>query len=160
MNIKRGLFRIWFVLATASLLAALIFGGKEAASQLGQIATIEKILRSEIYGVPVDCQVAKGSVGTDWVYVGNPWVGFDTGICWYKMNAFKKAYALQASKSDKEILDEAYDRTSVYLPKPQPWTAFFGIVGFSVAISLIVLVVGAAIYWALAGFAARPESKY
>jgi hypothetical protein len=157
MNIKRGLFRVWVVLSAAYVIALGAIGSSYLYEEFKQADFMRGTIEGREYGYPVKCEFAKGVQGTDWIDE-QTWKYNFQKVCWFTLESFKHHYPQHRDTDPSALLAENYRMSDVYMPRPQPWWTLAGGIGWAIGLPLFILAIGSAIYWALAGFARKPQA--
>src|SRR5262245_15569176 len=111
MNIRRGLFRLWLVLAGLFALATafVLAPGIKRDFQLAGV----------VWDLPADCSKARGVAGKDYsVLESHP------ALCWYEPSKFRKLYPEYNDLSDSALTEKL--NRAAGLPArndgAQPWS--------------------------------------
>jgi hypothetical protein len=105
--------------------------------------------------VPTLCSEARGVMGKDFEIRETP------GICWYELSNFRLRYPEFKNLSDRDLDAKLYTAVGRPLPPTRPtfpWTTLFKWLVTAIGIPLLVLILGAAIGWALSGFGASTSA--
>jgi hypothetical protein len=154
LDFRRGLFRLWLVLSVL-FAGAVIFVGYGAVAlefekqrQIGAFAGDETL-------VPTSCAGARGTLDKDFSRIEGGNDPPDT--CWYDLKVYRRFYPEFATETDAQVEHRLYEALQMPLaPEPTPWLTLLTVLGVAFGGPLLVLVVGAAIYWAVTGFKPRP----
>jgi hypothetical protein len=151
MNWSRGCFRLWIVGSAMYVIALAAIPSSEIRTEF------ESLYRWDWLGVagrlvPTLCSEARGVMGKDFEMNTET-----SGTCWYELSNFRLRYPEFKNQSDSELAARLY--TAVGRPQPParptfPWTTLLKWLGMAVGVPLLVLMLGAAIGWALSGFKA------
>jgi hypothetical protein len=158
MNLRRGSFRIWLVLSVffiagvGALSYEKVAGEFEKASQdWSQAGTLL---------VPMDCREARGAPKTDYTPPDGPWNDYAAVKgCWYKLPDFRRLYLEYRDLSDSAVADKLYAKANITLSPAKPWEALGIAVAVALGAPILVLLVGAALGWALSGFFTSKQNK-
>ena len=148
MQIKRGLFRLWIVLASIWFAGGMIL----AYSEFQSGKRLQKVFFDSVArGAPMNCKIARGTLHLDYKV--------DDGLCWYQIQTLRKLYPEYATRSDGDLIAFLKNAGNVRDPiLPDPWRSFWEIVMSAVLVPAGFLAFGAAMFWAFAGFKGKPET--
>jgi hypothetical protein len=76
----------------------------------------------------------------------------DNGVCWYAAPKFRELYPEYKDLSEAELTKRLHEKVGIPLKQAHPWRSLAGAIGLVFGIPLAVLLLGAALSWALAGF--------
>jgi hypothetical protein len=150
MNARRGFFRIWIVLAAVFVVAVAI----SAFEPISKAFTSTQFL-------PVSCTEARGSPGVDYAYSPRepgPWDSFiSTTIdtCWYSLETIRKLYPEYAELSNRALKEGLLKKGGI--SPPEPWLVLGVFALIAVLPPIVLLLLGAAVGWALIGFRKSPD---
>jgi len=170
VNVRRGAFRLWVVGSVLWVLGiglVSVEGIQDAFKQRAEYDSFEKMLKDDTPLVPVLCGDARGQLHKDYdpiIPTGSPPPSarpnpFDT--CWYELKVYRRLYPEQHVLSDDELFQKTYSDAGQQPPKPRPrpWSTVWEAVLDALAAPVVVLLVGAALFWALAGFKRGSEAE-
>lgn len=154
MNFGRGFFRVWIILSAlfATGVAFVSYQGvkeefERASLDFSQVSTLM---------LPVDSREARGRSGADYAPPDRPWNTYTaTPNCWYKLPDVRRLYPEYRDLSETALSDKLYSKVGIVLSPARPWRALGIALAIALAVPLFVLIVGAALGWALSGFRAR-----
>jgi hypothetical protein len=149
MNFKQGFFRIWVV-------GSVVFAGAVGVSGYEKVAAEFERAGQHFPGilmVPVNCRDARGTAKEDYT------TGLDGPWCWYQIDALRRLYPEYNDLSDDSVGDRLYKKASIATNPAAPWKVLGNMLLIAIGVPLLVLLLGAALAWALSGFtAARPRA--
>lgn len=170
VNVRRGAFRLWLVASVVWVLGfgLLTEGPIQAAFKArANYDAMAKVTKNDTVLVPQLCGTARGQLHKDYeILVPNgtaapigPPSPSDT--CWYAMPDYRRLYPEQRQLGEEELLQQTYSDTGQPppTPRPNPWETATNALVVAVGVPLAVLVAGAALLWALAGFKKGPEPE-
>jgi hypothetical protein len=139
MNVKRGLFRLWLVLAVLFVIVAslILKPGLEKEFQLASV----------VWDLPADCSKARGVAGKDYSVLES-----QPEICWYEPSKFRKLYPEYDDLSDSDLAEKMNRVAGLSGEAARPWSKLAQAVCIALGIPIAVLLIGAAFFWAIAGF--------
>jgi hypothetical protein len=106
--------------------------------------------------VPVDCREARGKVKADYTPPEAPWNAYTTSAqCWYQIDALRWLYPEYKDLSDDDVSDRLYKKAGIVTNPARPWATLGWAALVAVGIPAVILLLGAALAWALSGFFAR-----
>lgn len=161
MNLKRGLFRIWLVCSALFVISVGVLTYESVKRVFDEAAVLEMVKGDDII-MPVLCGKARGVAGTDYTTKANqnpgPWDTyakpnpFDT--CYYiGVPIFRRHFPEFSSIPQEALVKKAYaDVGQPTRDLANPWVNLLTVVAWALAVPLIVLAIGSALFWALAGF--------
>jgi len=173
MNIRRGFFRIWAVLSSASVAIVFWWSYPQIKDQFGQ-----QILSHDM---PVECNLAKGKIDTDFYALDKntppvpdgfaleqsstpPQAGGRAGsevkfedlipgnICWYHPIKFRKFFPEYSDLSDDALRQKLYQKANLQQTWPHPWEVLSTTIRNAAIFPLIMLGLWFTGYWIVAGF--------
>lgn len=154
MRIRRGLFRLWLV-------AAVLFALFIAASSYSEIAGDFRNANTDLNAIadkwgghlllPVTCGEARGAANADYE------IGKDDGLCWYKAVDFRRLYPEYNDLQNGVLSDKLYTKVGRPPQRPHPWNKVLQTTGIALGVPVAVLILGASLLWAFAGFRSSPE---
>ena len=159
MNIKRGLFRIWVLLTVFFVLAMVGIGYGEVVQQLERQAEETYVNEHKTPLLPVVCYKARGQHGADYQWPPGRESQEDYRSCWYELTAFRRNFPEYGDIPDAALVEKTRKEAYFGVYPSHPWTVAGQFLLAAVAIPLGILLVGSAIYWALAGFARNPQPE-
>jgi hypothetical protein len=151
MNLHKGTFRLWVVLSVLFIMAV---GTIEFSCVRAEFQTAQKDAElSEKWGwsllLPADCEKARGELGKDYERQKD-------GLCWYDVPKFRALYPEYKDLKDSDLGDRLYAKVGIPVTKPHPWNTMAKVIGVAVGVPLAALLLGAALFWAFAGFRSAP----
>ena len=157
MNIKRGLFRIWLVLSVAFAVLTGALSYHSISNEFRKASFIRELDRSSVTLIPI----LRGNIRGDAKdyncnenYPGNP---FET--CWYQLPRFRELFPEYRDLTDDDLLEKTYREMGRHRNLSRPWAALFEALVFGLGVPLTVLLVGASLYWAIAGFVPKSAAR-
>jgi hypothetical protein len=160
MNFRQGFFRIWVVGSVLFAGAVGILGYEKVVAEFERAG--QDWSSAGILLVPVNCRDVRGKVDVD--YTGNLFDRFDNppgaAQCWYKIDALTRLYPEYKDLSDDVVSNRLYQKANIAIKEPAaPWKALGIMLLIAFGVPALVLLLGAALAWALSGFtAARPHA--
>jgi hypothetical protein len=161
MNFRRGLFRIWLVLSVLFVIAVVVMSYDNMKKAFDQAALMAMVKGDQII-MPVFCGKARGVAGTDYTTKENqnpgPWDTYAKpnpfDLCYYmSVPDYRRLFPEFASMPEDALVKKAYaDAGTPTRDIPNPWVTLLGLIAWALAVPLIVLAIGSAIFWAFAGF--------
>jgi hypothetical protein len=152
MNIKRGLFRSWVVLSITFVVATVILSYGNVAREFRYEHVLDEIPSNGVAMVPVECETARGMLGTDYELPKDTTVPLRNQKCWYTVTSFRKFYTEYRDLTDGELVLKLHQDAGIGLHVRSPWVTLLSVAAFAIGWPISVLVFGSAVYWALAGF--------
>lgn len=156
MNFRRGAFRLW-------LLGSVLWVIGVAASSFAHVA--EEFRLAETHkqwpGEPalsVDCRLARGQIGTDYTKEEDgPWMQYrpdpQRRFCTYRESRYRTLFHEDFQLSLEDIQKKLDTARGFHTPRmPKPWTELAIATAYATVPPLSILVIGAALAWAFAGF--------
>lgn len=143
MNISRGLFRLWIILAVLFVFLVIIFNLDDLKHPTSKFdSTTAKLM------LPVDCSLVRGKLDKDYS------TNLKGNYCWYQISVFRKLFPEYKDLQDTELSEKLYKKVNI---KSQPdnhlfWNAVQNILIYGLGIPLLLLALGFCLKWALAGF--------
>jgi hypothetical protein len=149
MNLRRGFFRLWLLLSALFVIATAVVSFPDVKSEFKN-AALEAFI---IWDVPVVCSDARGRIGDD--YDEHEYLG--KNYCWYAPKKFKVLYPESEYKdlTDEQLSDRLYEKAGYPVTHASPWTLVLKVVSIAIGVPLIVLAVGSALGWSIAGFSSE-----
>lgn len=157
MNFKRGLIRCWILFTASCILLTALFTFKDIRREFEKAALERRIGETSITLIPVAKADARGTPGD--CKVDYPWNRYNEFIpCWYELQKFRELFPEYRDLSENDLVEKTYAKAGVRsTPSPgwpaRPWEALVEAAAFALGVPLSVLLVGASLYWAIAGFA-------
>jgi hypothetical protein len=86
----------------------------------------------------------------------------DALLCWYPISEFRTLYPAYLKTSDNALVRKMYKKVGlfdqlVFDDVHAPWTMLLRTAAFAAAVPLVILALGSAVFWALAGFKRRQD---
>jgi len=167
MNIRRGFFRIWAVLSSASVAIVFWWSYPQIKDQFGQ-----QILSHDM---PIECNLAKGQIDTDFYALDKNTSSMPDGfeleqsstvksddlkfddlvpgnICWYHPIKFRKFFPEYSDLSDDALRQKLYQKANLQQTWPHPWEVLSTTIRNAAIFPLIMLGLWFTGYWIVAGF--------
>ena len=149
MNIRKGAFRFWVV---ASVLFVLTFAGFSYDGVHTEFrnaytdwdAEAAKLGGTTEWPVPCPGAAARGMIGTDYTE--------KDGTCWYDSRTFRKLYPEYKDLSDHALGAKLHEKAGLPLVEFHPWRSLLKTAAVALAVPVAVLILGWALFWAVAGF--------
>ena len=140
INVRRGLFRLWLVLAVLWAITVGVFSFGGVRDEFRKAASM-KMIAGFVASIPVDCDLARG-------------INFrrDRNLCWYDLPTFRKLYPEYEDLNDSDLAERLHQKAGIPLIPIRPWSVLSERVGLVFGPPLGILVIGWALVWALAGF--------
>jgi hypothetical protein len=157
MNLKRGLIRCWILFTASCILLTAFFTFKDIRREFEKAALERRIAVTSITLIPVAKADARGA--RDDCKVDYPWNRFNDLIpCWYELPKFRELFPEYRDLAENDLVEKTYARAGVQrTPSPgwpaRPWQMLLEATAFALGVPLGVLLAGASLYWAIAGFA-------
>ena len=151
MNVRKGTCRLWTVLSVLFVIGVGAVEYTEIRTEFRNAYTDWDAVASKYGGstlVPVDCTKAIGKIDADYTRR-------DDSLCWYDIVKFRVLYPEYKALSDKELSKRLYDKAGQPLTEFHPWIKLGKVAAFALAVPLLVLAIGSALFWALAGFKSK-----
>lgn len=148
MNVRKGTFRLWVVLSVLFVIGVAAVSYSDMHTEFRNADTDWNAEFAKYGGyslLPADCEKARGTLGTD--YTHN-----DDGLCWYEFSKFRLLYPEYKDVSDQELSKKVYAKAGKPLVEFHPWIKVAKTAGIAIIVPLAFLVLGYALFWALAGF--------
>lgn len=158
MNFRKGFFRIWVVgsILFAGAIAVLSYDSvRSEFEKAGQDWASQGILL-----VPVNCRDVRGKANVDYTPPEGPWNAYtNEAQCWYRIDVLRRLYPEYNDLSDDHVSDKLYKEAGIVTNPAKPWSTLTRAVMLAAGIPAFLLVLGAALGWALSGFSSRPKQK-
>lgn len=155
MNIRAGLFRLWIVASVLFIVAVGVASYSDIRNEF-RTANTDWDATFEQYGgyglLPALCDLARGSSGIDYTVEKD-------GLCWYKMQDFRRLYPEYRDLSNNVLAEKLYAKVGQPLQHFHPWHKVFKTAAIAVGVPVAVLFLGWSLLWALAGFRHAPASE-
>jgi len=97
----------------------------------------------------VACSDARGKAGTDYEVFDDR---SKTNKCWYQVPKLRTLFPEYKDLTDDQLSDRLYQKAGIQTTPVSPWALVMRAVSIAIGIPLIVLAVGSALGWSLAGF--------
>lgn len=150
MNARRGMFRLWVVFSVLFAIGIAVTSYNEIRHEF-RVADTDFDALAEKYGgytvLPAGCVEARGVANRDY--------SRSDGLCWYKVEDFRRLYPEYNSLTDRVLADRLYQKAGRPLQRPHPWQTVLQTGTIAVGVPLAVLAVGCAMTWAFSGFRVR-----
>lgn len=99
--------------------------------------------------VPVACSNTSGNAGTDYEVFDDP----STPIkCWYQVPKLRALFPEYKDLTDDQLSGRLYEQAGIQRTPVSPWALLKRAVSIAIGVPLVVLAVGTALGWSLAGF--------
>jgi hypothetical protein len=173
MNLRRGFFRLWLVLAALFVIATAVVSFPDVKSEFKKAAADADFVPD----VPVACTDARGKIGGDYLRDPSPppqappspptadkdpfadlrasSPGYEArdNNCWYSINKFRPLYPEYKDLTDDQVSDRLYEKAGFpRIPPASPWTLLSKVIGIAIGVPLIILAIGSALGWSFGGF--------
>lgn len=139
MNWRRGFFRSWCLFFVSCLIGAgLLYGPayKQAYDEL-------ELPLSQV--LPVRCDAVRGEEGKDYTRA--------TELCWYSFPSFRRLFPEYSDLDDRQLNEKVQARTYGITPNTELMNnALRAGVLLGFGLPVVVLLIGGALGWVLAGF--------
>jgi hypothetical protein len=145
MNFRRGFFRLWLLFSILFVIGTAAVSYSDVKSEFEAAAVAAK----NILMVPVACSDARGKAGTDYEVFEDP---SKTNKCWYQVPKLRALFPEYKDLTDDQLSDRLYQKAGIQTTPIAPWTLVIRTVSIAIGVPLIVLAVGSALGWSLAGF--------
>ncbi len=158
LNWRQGFFRFWVVGSALFVIAIAAISYSEIKTQFYNVQFEDEHWEALL---PVPCDKARGVFGTDYTAKFDDLLpsGLRPGTtCWYELSKFRPLYPEFSNLSDEELTSKHFKEVGIPLNSPHPWTTLLKWIGIAFGIPLIVLILGAALAWALSGFKSKHQS--
>jgi hypothetical protein len=151
MNIKRGLFRVWLVSALLFMVATAAFSYNDIVSHFDSSYILDEIPPNGEAEVPVLCGETKSNTGFRMEKgKSGAW------LCWYTISKYRALYQSYEDLNDGQLVIKLHQQVGAPIILTSPWTVLGNAVASAIGWPIALLAIGAAIYWAFAGFARSP----
>lgn len=154
MNIKRGLIRCWIVFTVAVALLTAVFSYHSVRNEFEKASLAREFDKMSITLIPglrgnLRGEAKDYSCNGELVSINQ----FDT--CWYQLPKFRELFPEYRDLTDDDLVEKTYRKMGQPLTSSRPWSALFIALGFGLGVPLMILIVGASLYWAIAGFVSK-----
>jgi hypothetical protein len=147
MNWRRGLFRLWLVFSILFVIGTAAVFYRDVRSEFEETA---RTWPGHLL-VPVACSDARGKAGIDYEVFDDP---STTIKCWYQVPKLRTLYPEYNDLTNDDLSNRLYKKAGLAMKETAaPWTSVLKVIAIAIGGPLIILVVGAALMWSLAGFA-------
>jgi hypothetical protein len=150
MNWRRGLFRLWLVFSALFVIAITVVFFPSIRNEFEPTS-----FRPQWPGhllLPANCTQARGKIGVDYEQFGQ--------FCWYKMEQFREQFPEYNNLSDDDLSDRLYSKAGLSIREATaPWPLVSKVIAIAVGVPLIILVIGAALFWAFVGFTLKQKAR-
>jgi hypothetical protein len=145
VNFRQGFLRLWIVGSVVFAGGVGVLGYEKVAREFERAGQVwpGTLL------VPVDCRDARGTAKEDYT------TGLDGPWCWYQIDVLRRLYPEYKDLSDDTVGDRLYKRANIATNPAAPWKALRNMLLIAFGVPALALLLGAALAWVLAGFAAR-----
>jgi hypothetical protein len=156
MNLRRGFFRFWLVLAALFVIATAVVSFPDVRSEFKKaaadaVAKAELKAQDFVLDVPVACGDARGKIGGDYEVRDKN--------CWYSINKFRPLYPEYKDLTDDQLSDRLYEKAGFpIIPPASPWTLLAKLISIAIGVPFVILAVGSALGWSFAGFSSERKS--
>jgi len=153
VNFRQGFFRIWVVTSVLFAAAFGVFSYGQVTSEFERAGQDWSAFRL----IPVNCRDVRGEAGVD--YKGNFFGQFDDPPtpCWYKIDALRRLFPEYKDLSDDVVIRRLYQKAAIPIKEPAaPWKTLGIMLLIAFSVPVLWLLLGAAVAWAISGFAAAP----
>ncbi len=155
MNFRAGVFRLWIVSSVLFIVAVGVASYSDIRNEFRIANTDYDAIAEQLGGyslLPTFCNLARGSSGTDYTTEKD-------GLCWYKVQDFRRLYPEYKDLNDKVLSEKLYAKVGQPLQHIHPWHKVFKTAAIAVGVPLAVFLLGWSLFWALAGFRDFPASE-
>ena len=152
MNLRLGMFRLWVVASALFLVGLGAISYSDIHEEFRNAYTDFDAAAKELGGYtiyPTDCDKARGVAGSDYSVSG--------GLCWYKMEEFRRLFPEYKDVSDHVLSEKLYAKVGRPVQYFHPWVKLSKTVAIAISVPIAVLALGWSLSWAFAGFR-RPPS--
>jgi hypothetical protein len=152
MNFRQGFFRIWVVGSVLFIGVVGVISYDKVSNEFNRAAM--DFSSQGILLLPVDCKEARGTAKVDYSPPEGPWTAYTprANQCWYQIGALRRLYPEYKDLSEDAISDRLYKKAGIELDPARPWAMLGWAVLIALGIPASVLLLGAALGWALSGF--------
>lgn len=164
VNWKLGFLRAWVIFSVA--VASVVIAGSYSriAEEFRLASDSEEYAKSSILLLPLDCRQARGKDDEDYKKEQDgPWIGYRSDpqlrLCWYKEPKLRTLYPEYKDVEAKQLSKSLYTKAGRPTREFHPWREVGELLAIIVGICGGVFLIGASIYWVLAGFAKGPVTK-
>ena len=160
MNFRQGFFRIWVVGSVLFVGVVSILGYQKVAAEFERTGRPDLSSFGTLV-VPVNCREARGKAKVDYDGPEGPWNIYTAeSQCWYKIGDLRRLYPEYKDLSDVVISNKLYKKANIAIEEPAaPWKTLGIMLLIALGVPVLALLFGAALAWALSGFAAtRPHA--
>lgn len=147
MNMRQGVFRLWVVASVLFVIGVTVASYSEIREEFKIANTDYDSLAKEFGGYslfPNFCVKARGTAGIDY--------SMDNGLCWYKIEDFRRLYPEYKDMSDRALSEKLYAHVGQPLQHIHPWYKIMTRAGIAFGVPLAVFIFGCSLSWAVAGF--------
>jgi hypothetical protein len=147
MNLRLGMFRLWVVASTLFIIGFGAISYSNIQMDFRIARTDYDAMAKELGGYtiyPTKCEGARGVFGSDYSVF--------EGLCWYKMEDFRRLFPEYKDVSDRDLLDKLHVKVGRPLRPFHPWVNLAKTVVVAIAVPIAVLALGWSLFWAFAGF--------
>ena len=109
MNIRAGLFRLWVVASVLFIVAVAVASYSDIRNEFHVANTDYDAIAEQVGGyslLPAFCNLARGSSGIDYTTEKD-------GLCWYKLQDFRRLYPEYKDLSNKVLSEKLYAKDGV-----------------------------------------------
>jgi hypothetical protein len=145
MNFRRGFFRLWLVFSILFVIGTAAVFYRDVRSEFEKAA----VIANSILMVPVACNDARGKAGIDYEVFDDP---SKTNKCWYQVPKLRALFPEYKDLADDQLSDRLYQKAGIQTTPVSPWSLVTRAASIAIGVPLIVLAVGSALGWSLAGF--------
>lgn len=150
MNIKRGLTRCWIVVAVAIALLTAVFSYHSVRNEFEKASVAREFDKMSITLIPVLRAKTRGEEKDYSCNAGSTVNIFDN--CWYQLPKFRELFPEYRDMTDDNLVEKTYREMGRPVTASRPWSTLFEALAFGLGVPLVILIVGASLYWAIAGF--------
>jgi hypothetical protein len=145
MNFRRGFFRLWLVFSILFVIGTAAVFYRDVRSEFEKAA----VIANSILMVSVACNDARGKAGIDYEVFDDP---SKTNKCWYQVPKLRALFPEYKDLTDDQLSDRLYQKAGMQTTPVSPWSLVTRAASIAIGVPLIVLAVGSALGWSLAGF--------
>ncbi len=149
MNFRRGFFRLWLVFSILFVIGTAAVFFRDVKSEFEKAALTAYVNANSILMVPVACSDARGKAGTDYEVFDDP---SKTSKCWYQVPKLRVLFPEYKDLTDEQLSDRLYQKAGIQITPASPRSLVARAVSIAIGVPLIVLAVGSALGWSVAGF--------